>query len=170
MKVILKNAKIQFLAICGFVLLNTTLPFLSNAHAELNPSDLIGIWTTSDNGIQHDYNKAKIEQNCNEFVIIIHADLRVESIAFAKDGKFVLWSVSDEKCSFRESTLSCNMTTRSRKRIVSISNPVSWKLEKVNQTTMDSWTLNGRQISDTMFRCSRKIIDTSPLMKNLSII
>ena len=73
MKVILKNAKIQFLAICGFVLLNTTLPFLSNAHAELNPSDLIGIWTTSDNGIQHDYNKAKIEQNCNEFVIIIHA-------------------------------------------------------------------------------------------------
>ena len=153
-----------------FCLLNTTSPILSKAHAELNPSDLIGIWTTSDNGIQHDYNKAKIEQNCDEFVIIIHADLRVESMAFAKDGRFVLWFVSDEKGSFRESTLSCKMTTRSRKRIVSMSNPVSWKLEKVNENTMDSWTINGRQVSDTMFRCSRKIIDTSPLMKNLSII
>lgn len=155
MEEILKYFSLICTLVAGLSLPNVAL-------AETLPlSQIIGVWTTSDDGIDHGYSPDRVASGCQAFKFIIHPDLKVESVLFDASGWVLAQAVSDEPCLYRDNALACTMTTRSKNRVLSQSTPVAWHFEAVDAIKMDSRIIYGRGSDDTMYRCTDTIEEAS---------
>lgn len=153
----LKINRVSFIFIACGAIINS----MANADQSIRPNELIGVWTTSDNGINHEMEPDMIMKNCAGFKFIIHADLRVEAITLGSSGGYMFWAVADKPCLFKNETLACKMNVYTSKRIISENKPVAWSLSKIRDDVYDSKTLLGSNASDTMYRCPETIQETS---------
>ena len=150
--------------VCG-VIANS----IASASQSIRPNELIGVWTTSDNGPNHAMEPAKITENCQSFKMVIHADLRVEAITQGADGGYMFWAVAETPCSLKENVLACAMNVYTEKRAIYVNKPVAWSFSRVRDGVYDSTTKIGNNATDTMYRCDQKIHDTSLLTPRTKI-
>jgi len=135
----------------------------------IQPNELIGVWTTSDNGPNHLMEPDKITKNCQSFKMVIHADLRVEAITQGNDGGYMFWAVAETPCSLKDNMLACAMTVYTERRVISVNKPVAWSLSRIRDGVYDSTTMIGNDVTDTMYRCDQKIQDTSLITSRTKI-
>ena len=151
-----------------FALVSTLFLGSFPASSDVSPGDLYGVWTLSRDSGDHDASRKSIRQSCAEFIIIVHADMRLESLAFTDKGEVLLWSVSDQPCALLGGTLSCTVTTRMRNRVVTKSRPVQWLLEPVDEHTFHRVALGSPGQSQTIHRCPAQLEQVSPLTRMMA--
>ena len=143
------------------IIVSTLLAPAVNASEKVWPSDLIGVWTSSNDGPDHHMSSGDILKNCAGFKFIIHSDMRVEAITLGSSGGYMFWAVAETPCLFKNETLACKMNVYTSKRVISENKPVAWSLSKIRDGVYDSTTLIGSNSSDTMYRCPETIQETS---------
>ena len=131
------------------------------ADQRITVHDLIGVWTTSDQGTNHAMTADQVRSNCQSFKMIIHADLRVEAITLGDSGGFLFWAVAETPCKLADNILACRMNVYTEKRTLSENKPVAWSLKAAGNGLFDSKTLIGSDAEDTMYRCADTVQETS---------
>lgn len=134
---------------------------LACADQRITVHDLIGVWTTSDQGTNHAMTADQVRINCQSFKMIIHADLRVEAITLGDSGGFMFWAVAETPCMLANNILACRMNVYTEKRTLSENKPVAWSLKAAGNGLFDSKTLIGSDAEDTMYRCADTVQETS---------
>jgi len=143
------------------LLLSIFISSLAYADQRITVHDLIGVWTTSDEGTNHAMTAEQVRSNCQSFKMIIHADLRVEAITLGDDGGYMFWAVAETPCMLADNVLACRMNVYTEKRTLSENKPVAWSLKPAGNGLFDSKTLIGNDAEDTMYRCAVTVQETS---------
>ena len=91
-----------------------SFPFVILADdAETIPYEkLVGVWTVSQNGVNHKLTKEQISELCGIVLSIIHPDRNMDNhIRFMQDGKLLtsLDILSKNPCTYADNQLSCEM-------------------------------------------------------------
>lgn len=123
--------------------------------------DLVGVWTTSDQGTNHALTADRVRSNCQSFKMIIHADLKVETITLGDVGGFMFWAVAETPCMLADNILACRMNVYTEKRTLSKNKSIAWLLKAAGNSSFNSKTLVGSDAEYTMYRCADNVQETS---------
>ncbi len=148
-------------------LLLTTLWFILmifSSSAETIPYEkLVGVWTLSQDGVNHNLTKAQVSELCGMSLCIIHPDRKVGiHIRLKHEGKLMMSMdvLSKNPCTYADNQLSCEMETTSFGKSLGVS-PGFFRYSKVRKGVYDATTLkpDGKTVDtvQTMYSCSMTI-------------
>ena len=126
-------------------------------------ADLVGVWTVSQNGVNHKLTKEQISELCGMGLSIIHPDRNKGiHIRIKRDGKlFMSMDVqSKSPCTYADNQLSCEMEATSFGKSLGLS-PGFFRFRKVWKGVYDVTALkpDGKTVDkvQTMYSCSMNI-------------
>ena len=148
-------------------LLLTTLWFILmifSSSAETIPYEkLVGVWTLSQDGVNHNLTKAQVSELCGMSLCIIHPDRKVGiHIRLKHEGKLMMSMdvLSKNPCTYADNQLSCEMEANSFGKSLGVS-PGFFRFGKVRKGVYDVTALkpDGKTVDtvQTMYSCSIKI-------------
>ena len=125
--------------------------------------DLVGVWTMSQGGPNHNLSKTQISQLCGMALLIIHPDRNKGiHIRLKQDGKLLMSGDVQSKspCTYSDNQLSCEMETTSFGKSLGVS-PHFLRYSKGRKGVYDATSLNpdgktGKEVQ-TMYSCSMTI-------------
>ena len=98
---------------CLFLIHLFIFLFSITASAESIPYEkLVGVWTVSQNGVNHKLTKEQISELCGTVLSIIHPNRNMDNhIRFTQDGKLMMSMdiLSKNPCTYADNQLSCEM-------------------------------------------------------------
>jgi hypothetical protein len=136
------------------------------ASAESIPYEkLVGVWTVSQNGVNHNLTKAQVSELCGMVFSIIHPNLNMDNhIRFTQDGKLLMSMdvLSKEPCTYADNQLSCEMEYPAFGKSQGIQ-PGITHFQKVRDGVYDVTALkpDGKTVHQvqTMYPCSMTILE-----------
>ena len=136
------------------------------ASAESIPYEkLVGLWTVSQNGVNHNLTKAQVSELCGMVFSIIHPNLNMDNhIRFTQDGKLLMSMdvLSKEPCTYADNQLSCEMEYPAFGKSQGIQ-PGITHFQKVRDGVYDVTALkpDGKTVHQvqTMYPCSMTILE-----------
>ena len=125
--------------------------------------DLVGVWTVSQGGPNHNLSKKQISQLCGMALLIIHPDRNLGIYIRLQQDNKLLGSMdvqSNTPCTYSDNQLSCEMETTSFGKSLGVS-PHFLRYSKVRKGVYDATSLNpdgktGKEVQ-TMYSCSMTI-------------
>ena len=113
------------------------------AYAESIPyEDLVGVWTLSQGGPNHNLTKAQVSELCGTVLSIIHPNRNMDNhIRFTQDGKLMMSMdvLSKNPCTYTDNQLSCEMefTAFGKSHGIQPGRSPSIRCKSVRQTTQN---------------------------------
>ena len=150
--------------------------FVSRAvTAETIPlKDLVGVWTMTQGGPNHNLTKAQVSELCGIVLSIIHPDRNMDNyIRFTQDGKLVmsLDVLSKNPCTYADNQLTCEMEFTALGKSHGVQ-PGITHFQKVRGGVYDltSFKPDGKTVDtvQTMYPCSRRIPEALAWVKSNS--
>ena len=147
------------------LILIIALPFVSLADAaETIPYEkLVGVWTLSQDGANHNLTKAQVSELCGMGLSIIHPNRKKGiHIRIKRDGKLLMSMDVQSKnpCTYTDNQLSCEMEATSFGKSLGVSQGF-FVFQKVRDDVYDLTSLkpNGKTVDkvQTMYPCSMTI-------------
>ena len=147
------------------LILIIALPFVSLADAaETIPYEkLVGVWTLSQDGANHNLTKAQVSELCGMGLSIIHPNRKKGiHIRIKRDGKLLMSMDVQSKnpCTYTDNQLSCEMEATSFGKSLGVSQGF-FVFQKVRDDVYDLTSLkpNGKTVDkvQTMYPCSMNI-------------
>jgi len=148
----------------ALVLIVTSLFVSRVVPAETIPfKDLVGVWTMSQGGPNHDLTHGQVEDLCGMAVLLFHPDRNLGiHMRWQQDDKLMMSMdvQSNTPCTYAENQLSCEMETTSLGKSLGVS-PAFFRYSKVRKGVYDATALNpdgktGEEVQ-TMYTCSMTI-------------
>ncbi len=138
--------------------------FSFTASAETIPYEkLVGVWTVSQGGINHDLTEAQVAELCETVLMIVHPDKYLGThIRIQKDGKLMMSMdvLSKEPCTYADNQLTCEMEGSMSGKSLG-GGPGYFSFQKVRDRVYDVTTLkpDGKTVDEvqTMYPCSMTI-------------
>ena len=135
-----------------------------SASAESIPYEkLVGVWTMSQDGVNHDLSKAQVSELCGMGLSIIHPNRNMGiHIRFKRDGKLLMSMDVQSKspCTYADNQLYCEMEATSFGKSLGLS-PGFFRFRKVWKGVYDVTALkpDGKTVDkvQTMYSCSMNI-------------
>ena len=136
------------------------------AHAETIPyKNLIGVWTMSQEGLNHDLTHGQVEDLCGMAVLLFHPDRNLGiHMRWQQDDKLMMSMdvLSKPPCTYADNQLTCHMETTAIGKSLG-DEPLSFRFEKVREGVYDAATLkaDGQAVDkvQTAYRCPLTIIE-----------
>ena len=130
------------------------------AHAETIPyKNLIGVWTMSQGGPNHDLTHGQVEDLCGMAVLLFHPDRNLGiHMRWQQDDKLMMSMdvLSKAPCTYADNQLTCHMETTAIGKSLG-DEPWSFRFEKVREGVYDAATLkpDGQTVDkvQTAYRC-----------------
>ena len=149
--------------------------FSFKASAETIPYEkLVGVWTVSQGGINHDLTEAQVAELCGTVLMIVPPDLNFgKHIRVKKDGKLMmsLDVLSKEPCTYADNLLTCQMEATAAGKSLG-GGPEFTRFEKVRDGVYDMTSLkpDGMTVNEvqTMYPCSMTIPEALAWVKSNS--
>ena len=140
--------------------------FSFKASAETIPYEkLVGVWTVSQGGINHDLTEAQVAELCGTVLMIVPPDLNFgKHIRVKKDGKLMmsLDVLSKEPCTYADNQLTCQMEGSMGGKPLG-GGPEFTRFEKVREGVYDITSLkpDGKTVDKvlTSYRCAQTIAE-----------
>ena len=125
--------------------------------------DLVGVWTVSQGGANHNLTKAQVSELCGAALLIIHPDRNLGiHLRWQQDDKLMMSMdvQSNTPCTYSDNQLSCEMEANSFGKSLGVS-PGFFRFGKVRKGVCDVTALkpDGKTVDtvQTMYSCSMTI-------------
>lgn len=140
--------------------------FSISASAESIPYEkLVGVWTVSQNGTNHNLTKEQISELCGTVLSIIHPNRNMDNhIRYTQDGKLMMSMdiLSKNPCTYADNQLSCEMEFTAFGKSQGVQ-PGITHFQKVRKGVYDVTALkpDGKTVHQvqTMYPCSMTILE-----------